>query len=162
MGSSSVANGGRRDPPRPAARGGAGRAGCTSRQQPTTSTTTITTTADRPRLTITPGIILTTSRADVCAAGWASKHRRSLTAAQKTAVLKAYGYPVSQKVAEWDHLLPLELGGGNGTGNIWPELSTDAAHEKDLLENKLRWQVCNGGLDLAKAQAEIRQYWRWW
>jgi hypothetical protein len=137
--------------------------GCTSRQQPISTTTTLST-LGQPKPTITPGVVATTSRADVCTAGWASKHRRSLTAAQKAAVLKAYGYPASQKVAEWDHLLPLELGGGNGAKNIWPQLNDRDQQRKDGLENRLHAAVCRtkDPLPLTVAQDEIIHFWLHW
>lgn len=78
-------------------------------------------------------------------------------------MLAAYGLGADQPVAEWDHLVPLELGGANGIRNIWPQLSTDDAHRKDRLESRLHAQVCPPGsskLGLQVAQARIRQYWK--
>jgi hypothetical protein len=115
-----------------------------------------------PRPGVTPGGVLTTRTTDVCTPGWASKHRRGLSAKQKTTVLKAYGYPTSQKVAEWDHLVSLELGGGNGVRNIWPQVDHAQDQRKDRLENTLHQQVCAGQLTLTQAQVEIRQFWLYW
>jgi hypothetical protein len=132
---------------------------------PTTTTVTATTVAQtigRPRVDVTPGVVLTTSADDVCMPGWAAKHRHGLTTTQKAAVLKAYGYSATQKVAEYDHLVSLELGGGNGVKNIWPMVSDPDQARKDRLENRLHAQVCAGKLTLTKAQAEIRQYWLHW
>ena len=126
------------------------------------ATTTTIAVAGHPRPDLTTGVVLTTSRGSVCTPGWASQHRKSLTAQQKATVLRAYGYPASQKVAEWDHLISLELGGGNGTRNIWPQVNYAEDQRKDRLENRLHDAVCAGRLDLAKAQAEIRQYWNYW
>lgn len=116
-------------------------------------------TADRPIPSVTPGVVLTRRAADVCTPGWASRHRRSLTARQKTMVLEVYGLRADQKVAEYDHLISLELGGGNGVRNIWPELSTEDARHKDRLESRLARLVCAGNLSLTEAQDRIKTYW---
>lgn len=140
-------------------------AACTPARHTTPTATPPATTlavAGRPLPAVTPGVVLTTRIADVCTPGWASRHRRGLTDQQKTTVRKSYGLRAGQAVAEWDHLVSLELGGGNGVRNIWPQVSGDAKHRKDLLENKLHWQACNGGITLAQAQDRIRQYWLWW
>ncbi len=131
---------------------------------PTPAATTVTTISavDHPKPTVTPGVVLTTSAADVCTAGWASKHRHGLTATQKATVLRAYGYPAGQKVAEYDHLISLELGGGNTERNIWPQVDPAQDQRKDRLENALHAQVCAGRMQLAAAQAEIRQFWLYW
>src|SRR6266545_1790973 len=102
--------------------------------------------------TVTPGVVLTTSAADVCTPGWASKHRHGLTATQKATVLRAYGYLADQKVAEYDHLISLELGGGNTERNIWPQVDPAQDQRKDRLENTLHAQVCAGRMQLAAAQ----------
>ncbi len=131
----------------------------------TVATTTTAPTVGRPRGDVTPGVVLTSSVADVCTAGWAGKHRHGLTAAQKATVLKAYGYPAGQKVAEWDHLVSLELGGGNGPENIWPQLSDPDQQRKGKLENALHAAVCPPGpgkLPLAVAQDHIRHFWLYW
>ncbi len=131
---------------------------------PTPAATTVTTISvvDHPKPTVTPGVVLTTSAADVCTPGWASKHRHGLTATQKATVLRAYGYLADQKVAEYDHLISLELGGGNTERNIWPQVDPAQDQRKDRLENTLHAQVCAGRMQLAAAQAEIRQFWLYW
>jgi hypothetical protein len=137
-------------------------AACTPRAQPAPPPTTIAVTVGQPRPNVTPGAVLTTNATDVCTAGWASKHRHGLTTAQKATILAAYGYPAGQKVAEYDHLISLELGGGNGTRNIWPQVDHAQAERKDRLENTLHAKVCTGKLSLDRAQTEIRQFWLWW
>ncbi len=116
----------------------------------------------RPDDAVTPGDTITSRVADVCTPGWATTHRRSLTPRQKTAVLDAYRLPAGTRVTEWDHRIPLELGGGNGTKNIWPMTDRTSDQRKDLLENRLHDDVCDGQLPLAEAQARAREYWKWW
>lgn len=143
-------------------------ASCSPRATPTDTTPRAaaspspTTQAIRPRDDITPGAVLTTSVADVCTSGWATAHRKSLSAAQKRRVLALYGLPASTHVAEWDHLVSLELGGANGTANIWPEFDAAGKASKDRLENELHAEVCDGLLSLPEAQKRIKVYWLWW
>jgi hypothetical protein len=111
---------------------------------------------------VTPGVVATTSSADVCTAGWAGRHRHGLTTTQKATVLKAYGYPAGQKVAEFDHLISLELGGGNGVANIWPMVSSADAKRKDKLEERYHDAICAGSMTLAEAQSRIKTYWQFW
>ncbi len=117
---------------------------------------------DRPNDAVTPGDTITGRATDVCTPGWATAHRQRLTLTQKTAVLKAYELPLDTKISEWDHLIPLELGGGNGTKNIWPMTNRAQDQRKDRLENRLHDDVCDRGLPLVDAQARARDYWRWW
>ena len=60
-----------------------------------------------------------------------------------------------------DHLVPLELGGSNDIGNLWPEVAEPRPgfHEKDKVENYLHEQVCSGAISLKQAQAEIAGNW---
>ncbi len=116
----------------------------------------------RPLPVVTPGVILTTNKSDFCTPGWSSAHRKDLTAAEKRQLLKEYGLTSTTKVAEWDHLISLELGGGNGTKNIWPELDLTQKTRKDKLENQLHSQVCNGAMLPAVAQDEIKNFWEFW
>jgi len=62
---------------------------------------------------------------------------------------------------EIDHLIPLELGGSNRPGNLWPEPYSGAtgAHDKDDLEDRLHAAVCSGRISLAAAQREIVAQW---
>src|SRR5213593_2252795 len=116
----------------------------------------------RPLPVVTPGVILATNKSDFCTPGWSSAHRKDLTAAEKRQLLKEYGLTSTTKVAEWDHLISLELGGGNGTKNIWPELDLTQKTRKDKLENQLHSQVCNGAMLPAVAQDEIKNFWEFW
>jgi len=65
---------------------------------------------------------------------------------------------------ELDHLLPLELGGADEIHNLWPELAhypdgSPGFHVKDQLENELKRKVCEGEMELTKAQACIMADW---
>jgi hypothetical protein len=122
---------------------------------------------DRPDENITPGTVITTQAADVCTPGWATAHRDKLTVTQERQVLDAYRLPTAWAtqtghVSEWDHLISLQLGGGNGTRNIWPQLDHTQDQRKDRLETRLHVQVCHGQLSLQEAQNRIKTFWRYW
>ncbi len=89
----------------------------------------------------------------------------SITAVEKRASMRAYGDRLGASHYEYDHFLPLELGGAvNAAGNLWPE--PDYARRqgfylnpKDRLENVLKSRVCAGRLPLATAQRLIVGNW---
>ncbi len=71
-----------------------------------------------------------------------------------------------QQVCELDHLVPLELGGADGLGNIWPECGPDGValnsrdfKRKDRVESYLAEQVRAGRMPLATAQRGIAEDW---
>lgn len=70
------------------------------------------------------------------------------------------------QVCELDHLVPLELGGADGMGNIWPECGPDGValqqryfKQKDKVENYLAEQVKSGRMPLESAQRGIASDW---
>lgn len=112
---------------------------------------------DLPDPACTPGAVMTTDLAVVC--GTPTDGRRHVTEAQRRRVMASYGVPWADRhLYELDHLVPLELGGGNDDANLWPE-PLDAAHRKDAVENALHRQVCSGGRPLADAQRAIASDW---
>jgi hypothetical protein len=62
---------------------------------------------------------------------------------------------------EVDHLISIELGGSNNIENLWPEpyMPKPGAREKDMVENYLRKQVCEGVMPLKQAQDFIAHDW---
>lgn len=70
------------------------------------------------------------------------------------------------QVCELDHLVPLELGGADGLGNIWPQCGPSSAaldnryfKMKDRVENYLADQVKAGRISLDAAQRGIAADW---
>ena len=70
------------------------------------------------------------------------------------------------QVCELDHLVPLELGGADGLGNIWPQCGPDAVSlnqryfkQKDHVENYLADEVKAGRMPLSEAQKGIARDW---
>lgn len=109
-----------------------------------------------------------------------TKDRRKVSAREKRLVMKAYGISLAgmskddkkafRKTFEIDHLIPLALDGRNGDckkdepcdiRNLWPQsyILPHNAHQKDRLEDKLMYMVCNGQVPLAQAQHELATDW---
>jgi len=103
----------------------------------------------------------------ICRSGWTATVRppTRVTSPEKRGSAAAYGYSGSFATGEYDHLVPLELGGDpNDPANLWVEPNdrsgaTSTANGKDPLENRLRGLVCSGVLDLALAQQAIASDW---
>ena len=79
--------------------------------------------------------------------------------------MAAYGDRGRTSAYEYDHLIPLELGGAvNAAGNLWPEpdyasQSGFYLNPKDHLENVLKHLVCSGRMPLLTAQELIATNW---
>ena len=83
----------------------------------------------------------------------------SVTTPEKRAALAAYGNPGPASITEFDHLVPLALGGSpNSPANLWPEPGA-SPNPKDTLENALRDLLCAHRIDLAVAQRMIAADW---
>ena len=103
----------------------------------------------------------------ICSSGWTATVRppESVTSPEKEASAAAYGYTGPFSTAEYDHLVPLELGGApNAPANLWVEPNdrpgaTSTYNGKDDLEDRLRELVCSGSLDLVTAQQAIAADW---
>ena len=97
----------------------------------------------------------------ICTSGYTETVRppESVTEAEKRASLAAYGDGGPLHAYEYDHLVPLELGGAdNDPRNLWPEPGA-SPNPKDALEDRLRSMVCDGELTLAAARKEIAADW---
>jgi hypothetical protein len=110
---------------------------------------------------ISPGVNQANIASTICRAGYTETVRpsESVTEPEKRASLAAYGDRKPLHYYEYDHLVPLELGGAsNDPRNLWPEPGTPP-NVKDSLENRLNDLVCNGTVRLATAQREIAGDW---
>lgn len=120
----------------------------------------------RPDPRCTPGALNpAVTQADIgrtiCDAGWTATVRppEAITEAEKRAGLLAYGDARPIRDYEYDHFVPLELGGAtNARANLWPEPGA-SPNPKDRVENELRSAVCDHRLSLANAQEEIVTNW---
>lgn len=97
----------------------------------------------------------------ICKAGYTATVRPpvSATGPAKRRAMRAYGVDTRQAAAyEFDHLVPLSLGGASTSSNLWPELGA-TPNPKDSVENRLHREVCNGTITLAAAQGHIIANW---
>ena len=101
----------------------------------------------------------------ICVSGYTKTVRPpvSVTEPQKLESMKSYGFYDSPSNYEFDHLIPLELGGApDDMKNLWPE-PHPSSFDKDGFENYLHRQVCSGSMDLKTAQDEIVTNWvKYW
>ncbi len=114
-----------------------------------------------------PAVTQASIGSTICRAGWTSQVRppESVTETEKFASMEAYGDRGPASEDEYDHLVPLELGGAvNDPRNLWPE--PDYTHPtayylnpKDHLEDALNRLVCERAMTLAQAQRVIASDW---
>ena len=106
--------------------------------------------------------------------GWRTRCTRDceVSQAKKHAAYGWYQVPNPQhnsgssQVCELDHLVPLELGGADGMGNIWPQCGPDDTDlrnryfkMKDRVENYLADEVKSGRMPLDEAQRGSASDW---
>lgn len=123
-----------------------------------------------PRCTpgaLDPAVTASDIQSTICSAGWTTTVRppESVTEPEKLASMRAYGASGRVSAYEYDHLVPLELGGAvNDSRNLWPEPDY-ASHAgyylnpKDHLEEALNRLVCAHEMALSRAQQLIAADW---
>ena len=123
-----------------------------------------------PRCTpgaLNPAVTGSSTGSTICRSGWTStvRPRVSITEPEKLASMRSYGDYGRASAFEYDHLVPLELGGAvNDPRNLWPEpdyplRSGFYLNPKDKLERALNRLVCGGSMTLARAQVIIATEW---
>lgn len=113
---------------------------------------------------VNPAVTQATIDRTICVSGWTATVRppANVTEPEKRASMAAYGDTGSIRDYEYDHLVPLELGGAvNDPRNLWPEPG-GSPNPKDGVENALRGMVCAGQMPLARAQRIIATSWVAW
>jgi hypothetical protein len=116
---------------------------------------------------VNPQVTQATIATTICQSGWTATVRppASVTGPEKVGSARAYGYTGSFRTGEYDHLIPLELGGDpNDPANLWLQpnenpTATSTRNTKDGLENTLKGLVCSRRLTLAAAQQTIATNW---
>ncbi len=96
--------------------------------------------------------------------GWTRSVRppERVTEPEKFASMAAYGDHGSPHLYEYDHLVSLELGGAvNDARNLWPEPGA-SPNPKDSVERSLHRMVCDGQMQLTRAQHIIATDWVAW
>lgn len=109
---------------------------------------------------LTPGVVDNNLNAKVLCAGlFPSKLRRTATSTEKRSVYVAYGIPPIKRILyRLDDIVPLELGGVNTVGNLWPQSILDS-FAKDKHENRIKKLVCSGQMTLLEAQKYFLDNW---
>jgi hypothetical protein len=110
---------------------------------------------------ISPKVTEDTLTTTICKTGYTKSIRppASITTTEKRGNAAAYGYSGPLSGIEYDHLVPLELGGDpNDPRNLWVEPGA-SPNPKDGIESKLHRLVCEGRLPLAAAQEAIANDW---
>lgn len=116
-----------------------------------------------------PRVTSSTLHVTICRSGYTRSIRPgvAITTTEKHANAAAYHYSGSLRVAEYDHLVPLELGGDpNDPRNLWVEPASPGHRSqagvnnpKDAVEDRLNALVCQGRVALAAAQRAIAADW---
>ncbi len=110
---------------------------------------------------LNPDVTQDTIATTICKRGYTKTIRPpvSITEPEKRASAAAYGYSGPLSETEYDHLVPLELGGDpNDARNLWVEPGA-SLNPKDSVESQLRERVCAGTMTLAAAQQAIATDW---
>ena len=111
--------------------------------------------------TLNPQVTQATIGRTICRHGRTStvRPRESVTEPEKLASMRAYFDRGGPSGYEYDHFVPLELGGAtNDARNLWPEPG-GSPNPKDRVENQLNHAVCDRQISLAQAQHEIATNW---
>ena len=110
---------------------------------------------------LNPAVTQATIQQTICVMGWTSTVRppQSVSEPEKRASMAAYGASGPLSAYEYDHFVPLQLGGAvNDPRNLWPEPGA-SPNPKDSVESDLRSEVCAGKMTLADAQRAIVSDW---
>ncbi len=111
--------------------------------------------------TLNPQVTQATIGRTICRSGWTSTVRppERITEPEKFANMSAYGARGPASDYEYDHFVPLELGGAtNDPRNLWPEPGA-SPNPKDAVEDELNRAVCEERMTLAQAQHSIARNW---
>lgn len=107
-----------------------------------------------------PGAVATNDLRVLCpkkGSGVTTKTRRcNFGPAFRRRMLAAYDV---ESAGEFDHRIPLQLGGANVVENVWPE-PAEEFHQKDAVEDRLHSLVCSGDISLDGARAILLGDWR--
>jgi hypothetical protein len=117
-------------------------------------------TVSEPDLRLTPGTVVDTNTTSVCGISpKAGRNRIPWQTAQQ--VFAAYGHGSgAQHKYILNFLVPLDLGGGTDTANIWPvSLRGTGFYQKVETDHVLRDLVCRRSLSLAQAQHDEEKNW---
>jgi hypothetical protein len=110
---------------------------------------------------LNPAVTQATIGQTICVSGWTAKVRpaESYTENLKRQQIADEGLSGGLSAYEEDHRMPLELGGSpSDPMNLSPE-HPPSPNPKDSDETSLKYEVCDGRLTLAAAQAQMVTKW---
>lgn len=137
-----------------------------------------------PDHTKTPGVATELTARQICSTKWLLRSKgvddavvtvhskRGVSKSMKARVFALYGISCKTGKAsetvpscrswEIDHLIPRSIGGADNERNLWPQVMDGpmGARIKDVLEHKIKRDVCAGRLDLKQAQQDIAADWQ--
>lgn len=119
----------------------------------------------QPDWGVTPGRLCTADDPDFSEYRYAEKVpycKRNVTAARKKRVAAQYGVPWEDAPKfEFDHLIPVCVGGSSQDGNIWPQPRGDAeADGKDKVENQVCARLRAGTMTQAQAVKAVMDWFK--
>ena len=83
---------------------------------------------------------------------------RSVSSAEKDSIAARYGVARGEySQYEFDHFIPLSIGGSDAVENVWPQPLAEA-HEKDALEQELYNAISQGTITQADAVSRVRAW----
>ena len=94
----------------------------------------------------------------ICLPKYTDGVRPPTSQTNKAKKIVALAYDQVGQEGEYDHVIPLELGGANDVRNLWLEPGK-IPNPKDAVENKLKALVCAGKVLLVEAQHRIAKDW---
>jgi hypothetical protein len=108
---------------------------------------------------VNPDVTQSNIKRTICKVGWTKTVRPSSSVTRVMKAKSARSYSLGRTQSEYDHLVPLELGGApDDPRNLWVEPGR-IPNPKDAVEHKLNDAVCSGLVPLAKAQRAIAVRW---
>lgn len=110
---------------------------------------------------VSPAVTQDNIGTTICRKGYSKSIRpsRNITDREKRLNAQSYSFNGALSEAEYDHLIPLSIGGDpNDPRNLWVEPG-DSPNPKDAIENRLLSLVCTGRMALADAQHAIATDW---
>lgn len=107
---------------------------------------------------VDPAVTQSNIHTTICVKGYTATVRPPASDTGRWKVSSAQAYSETGVTGEYDHLVPLELGGANSTSNLWLQPG-GIPNPKDTIENTLKVAVCAGKMKLADAQRRIATDW---